>query len=136
MDSETRCNSYKYEARPDIIIPHYSYSGDLPIEIIVSDLKYIKSQITINDKNTLAFVKNFKEIINKLKDDNYNCRYHSFITYLIEEELICMLLPILDDIVNKISSNLFFRGLKKEIEEDLNVRIHYSSVKDPVNNPS
>ena len=42
MDSKTRCNSYKYEVKPDIIIPHHCYSGDLPIEIIISDVKYIK----------------------------------------------------------------------------------------------
>ena len=45
MDSETRCNSYKYEVKPDIIIPHYYYSGDLSLEIIKSDIKYILKQV-------------------------------------------------------------------------------------------
>ena len=136
MDSKTRCNSYKYEVKSGIIIPHYYYSGDLPIEIIVSDLKYIKSQITIYDKNTLAFDKNLEEVINKLKEDNYNCRYHPYDPYLIAEELICMLLPVLDHIVNKLSSDVFFRDLKYKIETDLNVRVQNSSVKAPVNNSS
>ena len=38
MDSKTRCNGYKYEKKRNILIPHYYYSGDLPIAIIVSDL--------------------------------------------------------------------------------------------------
>ena len=136
MDSETRCNGYKYEEKPNILIPHYYYFGDLPIEIIVSDLKYIRSQITQNDRNTFAFYKNLEGVINKLEDDNYFCRYHPYDPYLIEEELIYMFLPILDHIVNRIYSNLFFSELKEEIEEDLNVRIHYSSMKAPVNNSS
>ena len=41
MDSKTRCESAKCEVKPGIIVPHYYYSGDLPIEIIISDLKYI-----------------------------------------------------------------------------------------------
>ena len=45
MDSKTRCNSYKYEVKADIIIPHYYYSGDLPLEIIKSDVKYILKQV-------------------------------------------------------------------------------------------
>ena len=47
-----------------------------------------------------------------------------------------MLLPVLDHIVNKFSSDVFFRDLKYKIEKDLNVRIHYSSVEDPVNDSS
>ena len=136
MDSEARCNGYKYEKKPNILIPHYYYSGDLPIEIIVSDLKYIESQITQRDKNSLAFYKILEHIINKLADDNYLCRYYHYEPYLVDEELIFMLLPILDNIVNRISSNLFFRKLKEEIEEDLNVIIHYPSVEDPINDSS
>ena len=102
----------------------------------MSDLKYIKSEITQRDKNALASYKILGQIINKLKDDNYFCRYYHYEPYLVDEELIFMLLPILDHIVNRISSNLFFRKLKEEIEEDLNVRTEYSSVKAPVNNSS
>ena len=47
-----------------------------------------------------------------------------------------MFLAILDYIVRKISSNRYFRKLKEEIEEDLNVRIDYSSVKAPINDSS
>ena len=47
-----------------------------------------------------------------------------------------MLLPILDHIVNKISSDVFFRELKYKIETDLNVRVHYPSVEDPENDSS
>ena len=43
MDSETRCNSFKI-IKPNIIIPHKSYYGDLPIEIIIKDLNYLKTQ--------------------------------------------------------------------------------------------
>ena len=39
MNSETRCNSFKF-----LIIPHKSYYGDLPIEIIISDLNYLRSK--------------------------------------------------------------------------------------------
>ena len=99
-------------------------------------LKYIKSQIAQRDKNILTFYKILEQIINKLEDDNYFCRYYYYEPYLVDEELIFMLLPILDHIVNRISCNLFFRKLKEEIEEDLNVRMEYSSVKAPVNNSS
>ena len=136
MDSEIRCNSYKYKEKPNILIPHYFNSGNLPIEIIISDLNYMKSQITLHDENTFAFFKILKDVINKLEDDNYFCRYRHYNPYLIEAKLFFMLLPILDNIVNKISSNLYFRKLKEKIEEDLNVRIHYSSMKAPVNNSS
>ena len=47
-----------------------------------------------------------------------------------------MFLVILDHIVRKISSDSYFNDLKHQIEEDLYVRVHYSSVEDPVNNPS
>ena len=47
-----------------------------------------------------------------------------------------MLLPVLDHIVNKFSSDVFFRDLNYKIEKDLNVRTHYSSVEDPVNDSS
>ena len=136
MDSEARCCGFRIIERPDLIISHKCYSGDLPIEIIMSDLNYIKSQITPNDENTLVFYKILEDVTNKLEDDNYFCRYRHYNPCLIEAELFFMLLPILDNIVNKISSNLFFRKLKERIEEDLNVRINYSSVKAPVNNPS
>ena len=136
MDSKTRCNSYKYIERYDIIIPHHCYSGDLPIEIILSDICYIKSQITCYDKDTFYFLKNLEEIINKLKDDNYNCRYHHFDTYSIDEKLIYMLLPVLDYIVRKLYSDSFFSDLKYKLELDLEVRVHHSSVEDPENDSS
>ena len=47
-----------------------------------------------------------------------------------------MFLAILDYIVRKICSNRYFKDLKNLIEEDLNVRVHYPSVEDPVNNSS
>ena len=47
-----------------------------------------------------------------------------------------MFLAILDYIVRKISSHSYFKNLKKSIEEDLNVRVYYPSVEDPVNNSS
>ena len=47
-----------------------------------------------------------------------------------------MFLVILDYIVKNISSNRYFMYLKKSIEEELNVRVDYSSVKKPVNNSS
>ena len=47
-----------------------------------------------------------------------------------------MFLAILDYIVRKISSNSYFKDLKNSIQEDLNVRIEYSSVEAPVNNSS
>ena len=143
MDSETRCtNSYKIKERCDLIIPHYCHSGDLPIEIIISDLKYIKSQINVGDikydriiKNINAFKNNLEEIIIKLTEDKYNCRFHNLDCGIIDE-LIYMLLPILDHIVNKISSDVFFVNLKYDLESHLNIEIHYPFVKDPVNNSS
>ena len=47
-----------------------------------------------------------------------------------------MFLVILDYIVRKISSDSYFKDLKQQIEQELNVRVHYPSVKDPVNNSS
>ena len=47
-----------------------------------------------------------------------------------------MFLVILDYIVRKISSNKYFSKLKSDIEEDLNIRIHYSCMEKPVNNSS
>ena len=44
MDSETRCNSFKFIKKLSIIIPHKSYYGDLPIENIISDLNYLRSR--------------------------------------------------------------------------------------------
>ena len=42
-----------------------------------------------------------------------------------------MILPIVDHIVKKISSNKYFSDLKQQIEDDLNIRVHYPSVEDP-----
>ena len=42
MDSKTRCNSFKF-----LIIPHKSYYGDLPIEIIINDLNYLKNETKV-----------------------------------------------------------------------------------------
>ena len=47
-----------------------------------------------------------------------------------------MFLVILDYIVKNISSNRYFMYLKKSIEEDLNVRVYYPSVEEPINNSS
>ena len=37
MDYENRCHTFKIIKRPDFIIPHKCYSGDLSIEVIISD---------------------------------------------------------------------------------------------------
>ena len=47
-----------------------------------------------------------------------------------------MFLVILDYIVRKISSNSYFKKLKKEIEQELEVEVHNPSVKKPINNSS
>ena len=80
------------------------------------------------EEDKFAFANNLEEIINKLEDAHFHCRLHSFKSYTIDKKLICMLLPVLDHIVNKFSSDVFFRDLKYKIEKDLNVRIHYSSI--------
>ena len=118
------------------IIPPKSYYGDLPIEIIISDLNYLKSKSKVG-YGIYPFYKNLENVINKLKDEKYFCKYYNCdYVSLDEKEVIYMFLVILDYIVRKISSNSYFRKLKEEIEEDLNVRIDYSSVKAPVNNSS
>ena len=88
------------------------------------------------EEDKFAFANNLEEIINKLEDAHFHCRLHPFKSFTIDKKLICMLLPVLDHIVNKFSSDVFFRDLKYKIEKDLNVRIHYSSLEDPVNDSS
>ena len=135
MGSETRCNSFKF-IKPSIIIPHKSYYGDLTLENIISDLNYLRSKSKVG-YGIYPLYKNLGNVINKLKDKNYFCKYYKCdYVSLHEKEVIYIFLVILDYIVRKISSNSYFKDLKKEIEEDLNVRIDYSSVKAPVDNPS
>ena len=102
MDSETRCNGYKIKERPNIIIPHKCYSGNLPIEVIISDFKYIKFD-NIDYRYESAFNKILENVLNKLEDDNYFCKYYyCHFTDLIEDkEKVYMLLTILDHIVKK-----------------------------------
>lgn len=128
MDSKTRCEGYKYEKRFDYIVSHKSYSGDLPIEVIVSDIKYIKSKIDKHDENAIGFGKFLDEVINKLKDDKYVCNYHEFDIKLIEKELIYIFLPILIYIIRKISNHYYLRIFKHSFESDLNVRVHFPFV--------
>ena len=136
MDSETRCNSFKFIKKPSLIIPHKSYYGDLPIEIILSDLNYLRSRSKVG-YGIYRFYKILGNVINKLKDDKFCCDFNTCdFSSLDEEELVHMFLFILDYIVRNISSNRYFMYLKKSIEEELNVRVDYSSVKKPVNNSS
>ena len=133
MDSETRCNSFKF-----LIIPHKSYYGDLPIEIILSDLNYLNSESKVG-YGIYPLHENIKNVINKLEYKNYFCKYHvcNYVSYdVYERELVYMFLVILDYILKKFSSDSYFRKLKEEIEKKLNVRIYYPSVKAPVNNSS
>ena len=65
MDSETRWNGYKFIERPDFIIPHKWYSGDLPIEVIINDINYIKSDIDKYDDHLGSFGKVLGEVIKK-----------------------------------------------------------------------
>ena len=135
MYSESRCNSFKF-IKPSFIIPHKSYYGDLPIEIIISDLNYIKSKSKVG-YGIYPLYKSLENVINKLKDEKYLCKYYNCnYVSLDEKELVYMFLVILDYIVNKISSNEYFKDLKHQIETDLNVRVHHPSVEDPVNNSS
>ena len=133
MNSEARCNSF---IKKSFIIPHKSYYGDLTIEIIISDLNYLRS-ISKVGYGIYPLYKHLGNVINKLKDKNhfckhYNCNYFS----LDEKEVIYMFLVILDYIVRKLSSDSYFRKIKEKIEEDLNVRVYHPSVKKPVNNSS
>ena len=131
MDSETRCNSFKF-----LIIPYKSYYGDLPIEIIISVLSYLKSKSKVG-YGIYPLYKNLENVINKLKNKNYFCKYYNCdYVSLDEKEVVYMFLVILDYIVKKVSSDSYFRKLKEEIEKELNVRIYNPSVKAPVNNSS
>lgn len=49
-----------------------------------------------------------------------------------------MLLPVLDNIVNNLFSDVvvFCRDLKCRLGKELNIELHNSSMKAPVNNPS
>ena len=133
MGSETRCNSFKF-IKPSIIIPHKSYYGDLTLENIISDLNYLRSKSKVG-YGIYPLYKNLGNVINKLKDEKYFCNYYKCdYVSLDEQEVVYMILVILDYIVRKISSNSYILRIKKEIEEDLNVRVHYPSVEDPVNN--
>ena len=116
MDSETRCNSFKL-IKPSFIIPHKCYSGDLPIEIIVSDLNYLRSRSKVG-YGVFSFYKIMGNVINKLKDKKYFCRYYKCdFALLDEQEVIFMFLVILDYIVRKISSDSYFKDLKQQIEQ-------------------
>ena len=133
MDSETRCNGYKIIERCNLFIPHYSYSGDLPLEIIISDLKYI---ISLFEKyNYLKH--NLEEILDKLKDPNYNCRFKELnIEHWIDDEIIFKVLPLIDYINKKIIKIQFISNLIYELKNYLDIEIRYPSVKNPVNNSS
>ena len=122
--------------KPSNIIPHKSYYGDLPIEIIISDLNYLRTRSKVG-YGIYPFYKILGNVINKLKDEKYFCKYYNcdYIS-LDEQEVIYMFLVVLDYIVRKISSNRYFKDLKNSIEEDLNVRVHHPSVEDPVDNSS
>ena len=136
MDSETRCNSFKFIKKPSFIIPHKSYYGVLPFEIIISDLNYLRTLSKIG-YGIYPLYKTIVNVINKLKNEKYFCNYYKCdYVSLDEQEVVYMFLVILDYIARKISSDKYFRKLKEEIEEDLNVRIDYSSMKAPVNNSS
>ena len=134
MDSEARCNSFKFIKKPSFIIPHKSYYGDLAIEIIISDLNYLRTRSKVG-YGIYPLYKILGNVINKLKDEKYFCKYYNCdYDSLDEQEVTYMFLAILDHIVRKISSNKYFSTLKNRIEEDLNIIIHYPSVKAPVNN--
>ena len=136
MDSETRCNSFKFIKKPSLIIPHKSYYGDLPIEIILSDLNYLRTRSKVG-YGIYPLYKILGNVINKLKDEKYFCNYYKCdYVSLDEQEVVYMFLVILDYIVRKVSSDRYFITLKTRIEEDLNIIVHYSSVEDPVNNSS
>ena len=136
MDSETRCNRFGFIKKPSLIIPHKSYYGDLPIENIISDLNYLRSRSKVGC-GIYRFYKILGNVTNKLKDDKFCCDFNTCNFYsLDEEELVYMFLVILDYIVKNISSNRYFMYLKKSIEEDLNVRVYYPSVEEPINNSS
>ena len=131
MDSKTRCNSFKL-----LIIPHKSYHWDLPIEIIISDLDYLKSESEVG-YGTYRLYKNLENVINKLKDEKYFCKYYKWdYVSLDEKEVAYMFLVILDYILKKVFSDSYFRKLKEEIEKELNVRIYYPSMKKTVKNSS
>ena len=76
MNSEARCNSFKFIKKPGIIIPHKSYYGDLPIEIIISDLNYLRS-ISKVGYGIYPLYKILGNVINKLKDEKYCCKYYN-----------------------------------------------------------
>ena len=136
MDSETRCNSFKFIKKPSLIIPHKSYYGDLPIEIILSDLNCLRTRSKVG-YGIYPLYKISGNVINKLKDEKYFCNYYKCdYVSLDEQEVVYMFLVILDYIVRKVSSDRYFITLKTRIEEDLNIIVHYSSVEDPVNNSS
>ena len=100
MDSENRCNSFKF-----LIIPYKSYYGDLPIEIIISDLNYLRS-ISKVGYGIYPLYKNLGNVINKIKDEKYFCKYYKCdYASLDEKEVVYMFLVILDYIVRKISSD-------------------------------
>ena len=136
MDSEARCNSFKFIKKPSFIIPHKSYYGNLPIEVIISDLYYLRTRSKVG-YGIYPLYKILGTVINKLKDKKYFCKYYNCDYVLLDEqEVIYMFLVILDYIVRKISSIKYFKDLKNLIEEELNVRVYYPSMEKPVNNSS
>ena len=113
MGSETRFNSFKV-IKTRIIIPHKSYYGDLPKEIIINDLNYLKTKSKVG-YGIYPLYKILVNVINKLKDEKYYCQYYNCNYALLDEkEVVYMFLIILDYIVKKISSDSYFRKLKKK----------------------
>ena len=75
MNSEIRCNSFKFIKKPSFIISHKSYYGDLPVEIIISDLNYLRTRSKVG-YGIYPLYKTLGDVISKLKNEKYFCNYY------------------------------------------------------------
>ena len=70
---------------------------------------------------------NLKEILVKLKDFSYNCRFKELdISSWCDDEIIFMVLPLLDYIYKKFLKDAFICNLLYDIKYFLDIEVQYN----------
>ena len=120
LEAKFRCKTFKY-----LIIPNKSHYSNLNIQNIIDDLDYLVYRTEVG-YGIYPLHKNIENVINKLKNKNYFCKYYvcNYVSFdVYDRESVYMFLVILDYILKKFSSDSYLKKLKEEIEKGLNVRL-------------